>query len=156
MGILAFALALAAIPTLQQQMEAVEARRNAAIWTGDRATLERIYAPDFHGLAAGGVRVDRAALLGVLARNAGGEYVAESEILSAREVNGLVFAEGRFPRAPAADQRQLLPPCLPPQQRRGLGDGGGRRRPGPGAAAAIMARSSGLADTHLASQQSAC
>jgi len=107
MAMLSLLLALAATPSLQAQMQGVEQRRNAAIWAGDRATLERIYAPDFQGIAAGGVRVDRAALLDVLARNAGGQYFAQSEILSAREVNGLIFAQGRL-RLYATAPRRLI------------------------------------------------
>lgn len=96
MGMVALLLALAAPPTLQQQMQVVESRRNAAIWAGDTATLERIYAPDFQGIAATGVRVDRTALLAVLRRNAAGDFIADSQILSVREVNGLVIVEGRL------------------------------------------------------------
>ena len=46
---------------------------------GDAATLEQLYAADFHGIAAGGVRVDRAGLLANLRRNAGGDFIAERE-----------------------------------------------------------------------------
>jgi hypothetical protein len=95
MGFTALLLAMAA-PSLLAEMQAVEARRNAAIRAGDSATLERLYAPDFHGIAVGGVRVDRDALLAVFRRNAGGDFMAESEILSAREEGGLVLAEGRL------------------------------------------------------------
>lgn len=96
MGMIALLLALAAPPTLQQQMQVVEARRNAAIWAGDAATLERLYAADFQGIAATGLRVDRAALLAMLRRNAGGDFIADSRILSVREVNGLVIVEGQL------------------------------------------------------------
>ena len=100
-------LAVLAAPSLQAEMQAVEASRNAAIQTGDRAALERLYAADFQGIAAGGVRVDRATLLAVFARNAGGDFTAESEISSAREVNGLVIAEGRL-RLWTRDRSRLL------------------------------------------------
>jgi hypothetical protein len=53
MGILLL-LAAMATPALQSEMQAVEAGRNAAIRAGDMAALERLYAPDFRGIAAGG------------------------------------------------------------------------------------------------------
>jgi ketosteroid isomerase-like protein len=106
MGILILLAALAA-PSLQADMQSVEASRNAAIRTGDMAALERLYAPDFHGIAAGGARVDRAALLGVFRRNAGGAFVAESEILSARREGNLVIAEGRLRLFLTPDHRLL-------------------------------------------------
>ncbi len=99
--------ALAAQPSLQAEMQAVEASRNAAIRTGDMAALERLYAPDFHGIAAGGARVDRATLLGVFRRNAGGAFLAESEILSARREGDLVIAEGRLRLFSTPDHRPL-------------------------------------------------
>ena len=110
MGIFALLLALAA-PSLQAEMQAVEASRNAAIRTGDIAALERLYAPDFQGIAAGGARVDRAALLAIFARNAGGDFVATSEVLSAREAGGLVIVEGRL-RLTSGDRTRLLSDSL--------------------------------------------
>lgn len=104
MGILIL-LAAMATPSLQAEMQAVEASRNAAIRTGDMAALERLYAPDFHGIAAGGARVDRATLLGVFRRNAGGAFVAESEILSARREGDVVIAEGRLRLFSTPDHR---------------------------------------------------
>lgn len=89
-------LAAMAAPSLLAEMQAVESGRNAAIRTGDRAALERLYAPDFHGIAAGGARVDRATLFAVFRRNAGGAFTAESEILSARREGKVVIAEGRL------------------------------------------------------------
>ena len=100
-------LAAMAAPSLQAEMQAVEAGRNAAIRSGDRAALERLYAPDFHGIAAGGARVDRDTLLAVFRRNAGGDFVAESEILSAREAGGLALAEGRL-RLWSGDHSRLI------------------------------------------------
>jgi len=88
-------------------MQAVEAGRNAAIRTGDMAALERLYAPDFHGIAAGGARVDRATLLAVFRRNAGRAFIAESEILSARREGGVVVAEGRLRLFSTPDHRLL-------------------------------------------------
>jgi hypothetical protein len=102
-----FLLAAMAAPSLQAEMQAVEAGRNAAIRAGDMAALERLYAPDFHGIAAGGARVDRATLLGVFRRNAGGAFVAESEILSARREGNLVIAEGRLRLFSTSDHRLL-------------------------------------------------
>lgn len=110
MGILALLLALAA-PSLQAEMQALEGQRNAAIRAGDTATLERLYAPDFQGIAAGGARVDRSALLAIFARNAGGDFAAESEILSAREEGGLVIVEGRL-RLTSGDRARLISESL--------------------------------------------
>jgi hypothetical protein len=60
------------------------------------AALKRLYAPSFHGIAASGATVDRDTLLGVFNRNAGGDFTAESTILTARRVNGLGLVEGRL------------------------------------------------------------
>jgi ketosteroid isomerase-like protein len=106
MGIL-FLLAAMAAPSLQAEMQAVEAGRNAAIHTGDMAALERLYAPDFRGIAAGGARVDRATLFAVFRRNAGGAFTAESEILNARRAGNLVIAEGRLRLWSTPDRRLL-------------------------------------------------
>jgi hypothetical protein len=102
-----FAMAQAAGGGLVAEMQAVESARNAAIRTGDRAALERLYAADFQGIAGSGARVDRAALMAVFQRNAGGDFVAESTILSARETEGLVLAEGRL-RLWSGDRQRLL------------------------------------------------
>lgn len=106
MSFIIFLAALAA-PSLQAEMQVVEAGRNAAIRTGDMTALEQLYAPDFHGIAAGGARVDRATLLAVFRRNAGGVFVAESEILSARREGNLVIAEGRLRLFSTPDHRLL-------------------------------------------------
>lgn len=52
-------------------------------------------------------RASTATLFEVFQRNAGGDFVAESMILSAREANGLVLAEGRL-RLWSGDRRRLL------------------------------------------------
>ena len=107
-------LAAAAAPPadpLLADMQRVEASRNAAIKAGDLATLGRLYAPDFRGIAASGARVDRATLFGVFKRNAGGDFVADSTILSARRENGLVLAEGRL-RLLSSDRSRLLSDSL--------------------------------------------
>ena len=106
MGIFVLLAALAA-PSLLAEMQMVEATRNAAIRTGKVAVLERLYAPDFHGIAAGGARVDRATLLAVFRRNAGGAFSADSEILSARREGNLVIAEGRLRLFSTPDHRLL-------------------------------------------------
>lgn len=106
MGILLLLAAMAA-PSLQAEMQAVEAGRNAAIRSGDMVALERLYAPDFHGIAGSGARVDRATLFAVFRRNAGGAFLAESEILSARREGNLVIAEGRL-RLWSVPGRRLL------------------------------------------------
>ena len=93
---LALFLAAATADPLVTEMQAVESSRNAAIKAGDMATLEKIYASDFHGIAANGQRVDRATLFSVFKRNAGGDFIAESTILSARREGRLVIVEGQL------------------------------------------------------------
>ena len=92
---------------LLDEMQRVEASRNAAIKAGDMDALRELYAPSFHGIAASGARVDRDALLNVFKRNAGGDFVADSTILSATQVNGLVFAEGRL-KLMTIDRKRLI------------------------------------------------
>lgn len=112
MSLLAFLLAgLAAAQSLQAEMQQLESRRNAAIRAGDMDTLGQLYAADFHGIAGSGARVDRDALLAVFQRNAGGDFHAESEVLTARELNGLVFVEGRL-RLLSGDGQRLLSQSL--------------------------------------------
>ena len=96
-GWVLFAAAAAAIPDpLLAEMQRVEESRNAAIKAGDMQTLGELYAPSFQGIAAGGARVDRDTLFGVFQRNAGGDFVAESTVLSARQIGELVLVEGRL------------------------------------------------------------
>src|ERR1700757_4469735 len=106
-----FALLLAAAAAnpnrLLAEMQRVEVSRNAAIKSGDMDALRELYAPAFHGIAAGGARVDRDTLLNVFKRNAGGDFVADSTILSATRINGLVFAEGRL-RLMTSDRKRLI------------------------------------------------
>jgi hypothetical protein len=102
--------AAAAITTpdpLVAEMQRVEESRNAAIKAGDMEALRELYAEGFRGIASGGARVDRETLLSVFQRNAGGDFVAESTILSAREVEGLVLVEGRL-KLFTADRSRLL------------------------------------------------
>ena len=103
-------LAAAAAATTQPlvaEMQRVETSRNAAIKAGDMAALGKLYAPEFHGLAASGASVDRDTLFGVFKRNAGGDFVADSKILRARRINRLVFAEGRL-KLMSGDGSKLL------------------------------------------------
>ena len=93
--------------TLQAEMQRLEWARNAAIKSGDMAALELIYAPDFHGIAANGNRVDRPALLAIFRRNAGGDFVAESQILNARRIGALVTVEGRLRLYAGGDKRLI-------------------------------------------------
>jgi hypothetical protein len=58
------AMAQAAGGGLVAEMQAVESARNAAIRTGDRAALERLYAADFQGIAGSGGRVDHGCFYG--------------------------------------------------------------------------------------------
>jgi hypothetical protein len=101
------AAAATAPDQLVAEMQRVEASRNAAIKAGDMTTLGKLYAPSFHGLAASGASVDRDTLFGIFKRNAGGDFVADSKILRARRVNGLVFAEGRL-KVKSGDGTKLL------------------------------------------------
>ena len=112
MGWLLYAAAATAIPDpLVAEMQRFEEGRNAAIKAGDMETLSELYAPSFQGIASGGARVDRETLLGVFERNAGGDFVAESTILSARDVEGLVLVEGRL-KLFTADRSRLLSESL--------------------------------------------
>ncbi len=101
------AAAIAAPDPLVADMQRVEESRNAAIKAGDMEALRELYPADFQGIASGGVRVDRDTLLAVFQRNAGGDFVAESTILSAREVEGLVLVEGRL-KLFTADRSRLI------------------------------------------------
>lgn len=85
------------VDPLVTEMQQVEWSRNAAIKAGDIPALERLYAPDFSGIAGNGTVVDRPTLLAVFKRNAGGTVTADSKILSARRVGkGLVAVHGRL------------------------------------------------------------
>ena len=81
---------------LVAEMQQLESSRNAAIKAGDMGVLEKIYAPDFHGIAGNGTRVDRDTLFAVFRRNAGGDFKADSQILSAKVEGGLALVEGRL------------------------------------------------------------
>lgn len=106
-GLAALAAAQDPGDPLVAEMQRLESARNAAIRTGDRAALERLYAADFQGIAGNGARVDRATLFQVFQRSAGGDFVAESTILSAREAGGVILAEGRL-RLWSGDRQRLL------------------------------------------------
>ena len=96
-GIAFFVAAAVAQPNpLLAEMQRLEHRRNAAIKAGDMAALEAIYEPDFRGIAGNGRQVDRPALFAIFKRNAGGDFIAESTILSARREGPLVLVEGRL------------------------------------------------------------
>ena len=101
------AAAIAAPDPLVAEMQRFEEGRSAAIKAGDIATLSELYADGFHGIASGGARVDRETLFGVFQRSAGGDFVAESTVLFAREVEGLVLVEGRL-KLFTADRSRLL------------------------------------------------
>jgi hypothetical protein len=96
-GWLLLAAAAIAVPDpLVAEMQRFEESRSAAIKKGDAEALRAIYAEGFQGIASGGARVDRETLLAVLQRSAGGDFVAESTVLTAREIEGLVLVEGRL------------------------------------------------------------
>lgn len=91
------------VDPLIAEMQQLEQRRNAAIKAGDMAVLGEIYATDFHGIAGNGSRVDRPTLFTVFARNAGGDYKADSQILSAQREGDLAIVEGRLKLAKATN-----------------------------------------------------
>jgi hypothetical protein len=88
-------------------MQRFEESRSIAIRAGDAEALRAIYDEGFQGIASGGARVDRETLLAVLQRSAGGDFVAESTVLSAREVEGVVLVEGRL-KLFTTDRSRLL------------------------------------------------
>jgi hypothetical protein len=82
---------------LVAEMQRIESRRNAAIKSGDLVALESIYAAEFNGIAGNGTRVDLSTLFTIFKRNAGGDFIADSQVLAAREVRpGVVAVEGRL------------------------------------------------------------
>ena len=82
---------------LLTEMQQLESSRNVAIKAGDLATLEKLYAADFTGIAGDGTRVDRPTLFSVFIRNAGKDFTADSKILAARKLSKrLVAVEGRL------------------------------------------------------------
>ena len=98
---IALAAAIPSVPesipsSLRTEMQRLESARNAAIKAGDRTVLERIYAPDFRGITAGGEQIDRRNLLLIFEANKGKNHIVESEILVARQIGGVVVVEGRL------------------------------------------------------------
>jgi uncharacterized protein (TIGR02246 family) len=75
--------ALLAAGGAEQELRALETARTEAIRAGDSATLEKLYADDFRGVTSGGQTVDKASILEVLKRAAGG-LPAEIEDLKVR------------------------------------------------------------------------
>lgn len=107
-GWLLLAAAAVAVPDpLVAEMQRFEESRSTAIKAGDAEALRAIYAEGFQGIASGGARVDRETLLAVLQRSAGGDFVAESTVLSAREIEGVALVEGRL-KLFTADRSRLL------------------------------------------------
>lgn len=100
MIVIALLLAVAApeaADPLVTEMQQVEWSRNAAIKAADMAELEKLYAPEFTGIAGNGTVVDRTTLLAVFKRNAGSGVTADSKILSARQfADGIVAVHGRL------------------------------------------------------------
>ena len=101
------AAAIAAPDPRVAEMQRFEEGRSAAITAGDIAMLSELYADGFQGIASCGALVDRETLLGVFQRSAGSDFVAESTVLSAREIEGLVLVEGRL-RLFTADRSRLI------------------------------------------------
>ncbi len=91
------ATAPAAAADLKAEMQALEQTRGAAIAADDEATLDRIYAPDFAGVTAGGAQVTRDDLFAIFKRaHEHGALAAESTILTAREIAGAVVVTGHL------------------------------------------------------------
>jgi ketosteroid isomerase-like protein len=116
------AAAITGADPLVAEMQRIEESRNAAIKAGDMEKLGELYAPDFQGISSGGARVDRETLLNLFKRNAGGDFVAESTILSARQVGDLVLVEGRL-KLHTADRSRLISDSFYLHVMRRRGDG---------------------------------
>jgi ketosteroid isomerase-like protein/dienelactone hydrolase len=88
--------AAAAPPTpAEAQVRALEEKRQGAIRGGDRATLEALYADDFHGVTSAGFDVDKAAILRVLSRTDPSTRFSTEE-LKVRAIGEAAVAEGRI------------------------------------------------------------
>jgi uncharacterized protein (TIGR02246 family) len=91
----------------EQELRALETARTEAIRAGDAATLERIYADDFRGVTSGGQAVDKADILEVLKKAAGGlpaeiadlkvRIYGETAVVTALIRQSALSQEGRVP-----------------------------------------------------------
>ena len=98
---------------LQRALLAFEQARSAAIARHDTATLRRMYADEFRGVAANGLEVDRERLLGVFTQDdptavftideiaiaqldQGGQSAVLTARLTTKQRSGVVVAQSRF------------------------------------------------------------
>ena len=80
---------------VQREILAIERRRSAAIAAHDLTWLATVYAPDFRGITAGGMRVDRETLFKVFARdNPDSRFLIDE--LEIRQIEGVVTVTGRL------------------------------------------------------------
>ncbi|HEY7369665.1 MAG TPA: DUF4440 domain-containing protein [Thermoanaerobaculia bacterium] len=79
----------------EAEVRALEGRRQEAIRSGDRTTLEALYATDFHGVTSTGFPVDQATILRVLSRTDPAVRFTTEE-LTVRSAGDAVVAEGRL------------------------------------------------------------
>ena len=80
---------------VQREILAIERHRSAAIAAHDLTWLATAYAPDFRGITAGGMRVDRETLFKVFARdNPDSRFLIDE--LEIRQLEGVVTVTGRL------------------------------------------------------------
>jgi len=80
---------------LERQVLALERARSAAIAKGDTVWLATLYAPDFSGIAAFGLRIDRSDLFKVFGRDDPERRFTIDE-LAVRDYGGSVLVTGRL------------------------------------------------------------
>ena len=80
---------------LERQVLALERARSAAIAKGDTVWLATLYAPDFSGIAAFGLRIDRSDLFKVFGRD-DPEHRFMIDELAVRDYGGSVLVTGRL------------------------------------------------------------
>jgi ketosteroid isomerase-like protein len=78
----------------EAEIRALEEARRDAIQAGDRAALERIYAPDFRGVTSGGLQVDQQQAVGGLLRAKG--KAAAMDDVQVRVFGNAATATGRL------------------------------------------------------------
>jgi ketosteroid isomerase-like protein len=84
---------LPAVPA-EAEIRALEAARRDAIQAGDRAALERIYAPDFRGVTSGGLQVGQQQAVAGLLRATG--KAAAMDDIEVRVFGSAAIATGRL------------------------------------------------------------
>jgi len=79
---------------VEAEIRALEIARRDAIQAGDRAALERIYAPDFRGVTSGGLQVGQQQAVGGLLRATG--KAAAMDDIEVRVFGSAAVATGRL------------------------------------------------------------